>query len=185
MKNVLNRIAMGVGGVVIVALLLALVAPKAVHAIVSTLVTVANTSSNPVPVQDTKDNYITLSFNPDSQTFNEILPDGTVMSNYVVPSGEKFVITDISWITTCINFFGFTCNKSAGDSVLIALNTQNNPSYLSQASYSGGTPSTAAHSDSFKSGLVVSQLPTPIFLFGSVGNGEGFLSVIFRGYLVP
>jgi len=185
MKNMLRMVAIGISGVVIVALMLALAAPKAVHAIVSTLVTVANTTANPVPIQETKDNYITLSFNQDSQTFNEILPDGTVVSNYSVPSGEKFVITDISWVTTCFNGFGFTCNKSAGDSVLIALNTQNYPSYLSQAYYAGGTPLTAGKSDSFKSGLVVSQLPIPMFLFGSSGNGEGFLSVIFRGYLVP
>ena len=52
MKSWLKRIAMAIGGVVVAALLLALVAPKAVHAIVSTLVTVANTSSNPVPARD-------------------------------------------------------------------------------------------------------------------------------------
>lgn len=185
MKSVLKRVAMGVGGVVLAALLLSFASPKVVHAIVSTLVTVANTSSNPVPVQDTKDNYITLSFNQDSQTFSEILPDGTVVNNYAVPSGEKLVITDISWVTSCLSLFSFTCNKSAGDSVIIALNAPNYPSYLAQAYYAGGIPLTAGRSDSFKSGLVVSQLPIPMFLFGSSGSGEAFLSVIFHGYLVP
>ena len=40
-----------VGAVLFVAVVATLLAPKAVHAVVSTLVTVANTSSNPVPVQ--------------------------------------------------------------------------------------------------------------------------------------
>jgi hypothetical protein len=50
--NVLRRIAMAIGGTVAVALVIGLAAPKAVHALVSALVTVANTSSNPVPVSN-------------------------------------------------------------------------------------------------------------------------------------
>lgn len=51
MMNVLRRIAMAIGGTVVVALVIGLAAPKTVRAVVSALVTVANTSSNPVPVQ--------------------------------------------------------------------------------------------------------------------------------------
>ena len=40
---------MGVGGVVLAALILPLLAPKTVHAIAATLVQVTNTTSNPVP----------------------------------------------------------------------------------------------------------------------------------------
>lgn len=47
--NIVRRIVVGLAGVIVVALAIELAAPKAVHAIVSTLVTVANTSSNPVP----------------------------------------------------------------------------------------------------------------------------------------
>src|SRR5271154_3686295 len=161
MKNLAKRMVTVIGGVAIAAFLLTLAAPKAVHAIVSTLVTVANTTANPVPVDDAKGNYITLSFNPDAQTFNEVLPDGTVVSNYSVPSGEKFVITDVSWVTTCadLSLVGLSCYKSAGDSVFVELNTQSNPSYLSVAYYGGGNILAAGKSDSFKSGLVVSQLP--------------------------
>jgi hypothetical protein len=186
MKNLAKRMVTVIGGVTIAAFLLTLAAPKAVHAVVSTLVTVANTTADPVPVDDAKGNYITLSLNPGSQTFNEILPDGTVVSNYSVPSGEKFVITDISWIASCVNLFGIvTCNKSAGDAAIVALQVQNSVPYLSQAHYGGSDPLTAGNSDSFKSGLVVSQLPTPIFFDGASGNGEGFLSFTLRGYLVP
>jgi len=53
--NIMRRIVVGFGGVIVVALAIELAAPKAVHAIVSTLVTVANTSANPVPVTEGKD----------------------------------------------------------------------------------------------------------------------------------
>lgn len=47
--NVIRRMVVGLAGIVVVALAFSLVAPKAVHAIVSTLVTVTNGSGNPVP----------------------------------------------------------------------------------------------------------------------------------------
>ena len=53
--NVLRRIAMGIGGTVVVAVVMGLAAPKTVHALVSALVTVANTPANPVPVQEVKE----------------------------------------------------------------------------------------------------------------------------------
>jgi hypothetical protein len=53
--NLLRRIVVGIAGVVIVALALELVAPKAVHAVVATLVQVENTSANPVSVTNGTD----------------------------------------------------------------------------------------------------------------------------------
>ena len=50
--NVLRRIAMGIGGTVVVALALTLTVPRAAHAVLSALVTVTNTSANPVPTYD-------------------------------------------------------------------------------------------------------------------------------------
>lgn len=47
--NVIRKVVLGLAGVVVVAFVLELAAPKAVHAVVSTLVTVSNTSGNPVP----------------------------------------------------------------------------------------------------------------------------------------
>jgi len=51
MKEWIYRAGAGIAGVVFVASAMTLFAPKTVHAVVSALVTVANTSSNPVPVQ--------------------------------------------------------------------------------------------------------------------------------------
>lgn len=53
----LRRIAMGIGGTVMIALV-GLAAPKTVHAVVSALVTVANTSANPVLVQSVDDHAL-------------------------------------------------------------------------------------------------------------------------------
>jgi hypothetical protein len=53
--KIFKRFLMGIGTVVLLALSLQLVAPKAVHAVVSTLVTIANTPANPVPIRDVAD----------------------------------------------------------------------------------------------------------------------------------
>lgn len=51
--NVLRRIAMAISGTVVVALVLTLAVPRAAHAVLSALVTITNTASNPVPVRAT------------------------------------------------------------------------------------------------------------------------------------
>lgn len=53
--NVVRRIAMAIGGTVVVALVLALAVPSAAHAVLSALMTVANPSANPMPVRKVKD----------------------------------------------------------------------------------------------------------------------------------
>jgi hypothetical protein len=52
MTKWMRKALIGIGGLAILALLMALAAPKAVHAIVSTLVTVSNTAANPVPTHE-------------------------------------------------------------------------------------------------------------------------------------
>jgi len=189
--NVLRRIAMAIGGTVVVALVIGLAAPKTVHALVSALVTVANTSANPVPAQEVKEsraNFVTLSFN--GSGYDEILPDGS-RSAFAIPTGEQFVITDVNWITACETFFSTTCNKSAGDAVILVLGGGPNGfgPYMSQSIYASANGFsnflTAGRNDSLKSGLVVAQVPTPSILFGPSGNGENIGTVTLRGYLVP
>lgn len=51
--NIVRRIVVGLAGIVVVALAMELAAPKAVHALVSTLVTVSNGAGNPVSVTGT------------------------------------------------------------------------------------------------------------------------------------
>jgi hypothetical protein len=196
MLNVLRRIAMGIGGIVAVALISSLAAPRAAQAVVSALVTVANTAANPVPteaVKESRDNFISISFAPDiSSTYMEVSPDGTISSTpFSIPAGQRFVITDVNWITACENFFGITCNKSAGSAAILVLGSSASfefGSYMSQAIYAPAANSnflTAGRSDRLKSGLVVTQLPLPSILFGPSGDGETIVTVNLRGYLVP
>jgi hypothetical protein len=189
MMNVLKRIAMGIGGVVVVTLLLALAAPKAVHAIVSTLVTVVNTSSNPVVVQNVKQaegNYISLLYSNGS--YGRILPDGT-STPYAIPSGQDMVITDISWTTICENLFTITCNRSAGDAVLVQLGSGGDFApgvYNGQATYQNSSLFlVASGAESLKSGYIVSILPVPNIFGGPTGIGESILGLTLHGYLIP
>lgn len=188
MKTAVKRITMGIGGMVVAALLLALAAPKAVHAIVSTLVTVVNTSSNPVPVQNVKqsaDNFVTLNYN--GSTYDQVLPDGST-TPFSISSGQQFVITDVSWVTFCSHTF-VTCTKSVGDAVVVTLGSANAFSsgpFTSQATYVGnGFLATASSNVSLNSGIVVTQPPLPSILLGASGNGEEILTVTLHGYLVP
>ena len=189
MKKWIYKAAAGIAGVLFVASVMTLVAPKTVHALVSALVTVANTSANPVPAQEVKEsrsNFVTLSFN--GSGYDEVLPDGS-KSVFAVPTGQQFVITDVNWITACETFFSTTCNKSVGDAVILVLGASGPNGlgpYMSQAIYGeNGFLKTAGRNDSLKSGLVVAQVPTPSILFGPSGNGENILTVTLRGYLVP
>jgi len=198
-KKFLYKAGAGIAGVLFVALVMSLVAPKTVQAMVSALVTIANTSANPVPAQEVKEsraNFISVSFSQftiSTSTYHEVSPDGTVSSTpFTIPSGEQFVITDVNWITGCQNdsVAGATCNKSVGDAVVLVLggdSSGHSPgSYTSQSTYlHSGVFLTAGRSDSLKSGLVVTQLPTPSILFGPSGNGENIFAVTLRGYLVP
>jgi hypothetical protein len=158
-------------------------------------VNLANTQSNPVPVQTVKEsaaNFISVSISPEAggTTYNEVSQDGTVSSTpFTIPSGEQFVITDVNWIAVCISSFGLTCNKSAGDAVVLILGASSGgvPTgpYMSQATYvPSGAFVIAGRSDSLKSGLVVTQLPMPS-IFTSSGNGEVVLVANLRGYLAP
>lgn len=187
--NVLRRIVLGIAAVVVVALALELVAPKAVRAVSNLFITVTNTSANPVPVledRESRANFITLSFNVASGGYDEVLPDGS-KSAFVIPTGQQFVITDVNWMATCASLFGGPiCNKSAGDATALMLGSTDGMTapYMSRAIYAGGTGFlNAGASDSFKSGLVVKQLPAPSILAQT--NGEEILVVNLRGYLVP
>ncbi len=95
MKNWLKRIAMGIGGVVVAAMLLAVAAPKAVHAIVSTLVTIANTPSNPVPTLSVDNPAKTPFFA--TATWKDANSDQCLAEHFLaIPPGMTAVVQDVS-----------------------------------------------------------------------------------------
>jgi hypothetical protein len=83
MMDVVRRIVVGIAGVVLVALALELFAPKAVHAVVSTLVTVSNTSGNPVPTMavDTRNVNVVNTPNVNVNTLPAVQLSGTPSVN--------------------------------------------------------------------------------------------------------
>jgi hypothetical protein len=202
--KILQRFLMGLGTVLLLALSLQLVAPKAVHAVVSTLVTVANTASNPIPVEQTKQataNFVTLLYNSDNAAnqanppWIQINPDGS-REVFSLPAGQNFVITDLLWEVNCDGSQGGgPCATSSGTMVETELRTPSsftgiffNPpqtiGYISRASYATGILGlTAGAGESLRSGLVVSAMPVPyIYPYGRIG--EYIDRYTIQGYLV-
>jgi hypothetical protein len=187
--KMLRRFLIGLGTVLLLAVSLQIFAPKAVRAVVTTLVTVANTPANPVPIQQAKANYINLAYDVNNNGYEQLLADGTAAA-FTIPAGEKLVITDISWEVFCFSnpFGGATCNKSPGDATVITfggISAAPGGFYVAQAPYVNFTAGVfAGASDHFQSGYVTSQLPAPALLFGG-SPGESIFSTNIRGYLVP
>ncbi len=102
MTNILKKITMGLGGVFLAALLLAAAAPKTVRAVVSTLVTVANTAANPVPVDTTGDGRASIALvsgqqlNAPSTSGLQVFVNVNDLSTFIVPAGKRFMIEQVS-----------------------------------------------------------------------------------------
>ncbi|MHB8525838.1 MAG: hypothetical protein ACYDD2_06740 [Candidatus Acidiferrales bacterium] len=91
--NVLRRIAMAISGTVVVALVLTLAVPRAAHAVLSALVTITNTASNPVPTQAV-DNPALQSF--DGEGFCTFSGGDCTAGVFSVPIGMTAVVQDVS-----------------------------------------------------------------------------------------
>lgn len=106
MLNLLRRVLIGIGAAALVAMGLELVVPRAANAVVSALVTVANTTANPVPVQ-AADNRARLAIVlnsfvdlpsgvPDADSPFDGPPGGA----FTVPAGQRLVIETVSGFIT-------------------------------------------------------------------------------------
>ncbi len=92
----LQRFLMGLGTILLLALALQLVAPKAVHAVVSTLVTVANTATNPVPVHSVDSPAPLQTFEVVQACAATNVGDLCSSSLLDVPLGMTAVVQDVS-----------------------------------------------------------------------------------------
>ena len=103
MKKIVTRFLAGLGAILVLAISLQLFAPNAVHAVVSTLVTVANTGANPVITQ-AADNHartaVALQCLAIGNTGNEqtgcALTTGQTSTPFEVPAGQRLVIEYIN-----------------------------------------------------------------------------------------
>jgi hypothetical protein len=92
--NVLRKVLVGLGSIVAVALVLTLAAPKTVRAIVSTLVTVSNTASNPVPTVSTDASTAFV----EQGNCAAFVSNQCAASLYTVAAGQIAVIDSISGV---------------------------------------------------------------------------------------
>jgi hypothetical protein len=74
------------------------VAPKAAHAVIATLVQVTNTASNPVPadIDNSARHVVRLKLNGNGTTFNAALLDSSNSQPFVVPAGKRFVLEQVT-----------------------------------------------------------------------------------------
>lgn len=119
--NVVRRILVGLGSIVVVALVLALASPKTVHAIVSTLVTVSNTASNPVPTVSTD---ASTAFVEQGGCASFYLNTCT-SPMYTVGAGQIAVIDSVSGVCqidpgTAVAEFRLSYNSPSGSPMLLS-----------------------------------------------------------------
>lgn len=118
--NVIRKIMMGLGGVVVVALVLALALPKTVHAIVSTLVTVSNTPANPVSTLAADAATAFVAEGTCSLFTGVFSNDCHVSLIYTVPSGQIAVIDSLTGYCQL--------SSGSGEEAVVFLLSYNSPS---------------------------------------------------------
>jgi hypothetical protein len=95
--NLIKKISMFVGFVVLAAAIVSALAPKATHALVATLVQVANTPSNPVPTleQEAQSAFVVQGFcTPNLGGPAGLCDVGTL---YTVPAGKTAVLESLAY----------------------------------------------------------------------------------------
>jgi hypothetical protein len=97
MKLIQKSLA-GLGGIVLAAILLAALAPKATRGVAAALVQVTNTSANPVPNRDVDNGprqAVSLVASANTELADFQLADDRI-EDYVVPAGKRLVVEFIS-----------------------------------------------------------------------------------------
>jgi hypothetical protein len=93
-----KRLLMVAGAVALAGFFSVMLAPKAVHAVVSSLVTVSNTGANPVPTADVHQSAaqsVTLSCTSTYTSCFSLSPTGGTGAAYTVPTGQTLMVTDV------------------------------------------------------------------------------------------
>jgi hypothetical protein len=170
-----KNVSMAVGVVVLAALLLSVMAPKAVHAVTATMVQVVNTVSEPVPSEDIyrlPAKNIQLSCNASVNNCAIVEQNGTFDAStpWKVPSGMDFIVTDVE-----ISTFG------TGSTIQTNFNLEWTPPGGKTTGFGWTVLNNGTTVEyQFTNGIVLlaGSTPTPVF-----GSSVNFAYV--RGYLAP
>jgi len=176
-----RRLSVGLGSVALVASFLILVAPKAAHAVVASLVQVTNTSANPVPVNTPTHlgvplgSFVTLNCLTSGTTcssFRQIDASGNQAStDYTIPSGNTLIVTDVDWEAI---------GGTAGQFTFLNLLCSGGCAFVYQSRVVADAGQHASTADHLTSGVPLVYLPTVI-----VGPAVALTRLVLRGYLVP
>ncbi len=182
MRDIAKRLFTIVGGLTITALVLILAAPKTAHAIVSTLVTVANTTTNPVPTQAVDNPAKT----PFAASGSCSVSGNTCSASdfFAVPVGMTAVVQDVSGqcrispaglasIPPVNVAFGVDGGAPAGGAIWIGMNP--NPASFGETFLTFGRQATL---------YAVSTADAPAFLSFSDRQSDGDCQINASGYLV-
>lgn len=176
----LKSLLMGTGAVVLAGLVLALLAPQAVHAVVATAVQVVNTNANPAITEDTSrqaSQIVTIQCDislTDTATCIQILPNGSYgdphgqRGGYVVPANQYFVLKSMDTTIALPNY---------APDLYIVLSTPQVSESVAEI-----VPISQNGQISFASGIAVGPGMEVFPLTGSSGV-EG--QVTLHGYLTP
>jgi hypothetical protein len=169
---------MGVGGLALAGLLLM---PKAAHGVVATLVQVANTSANPVPVTIPTHlgvplgGLVTLNCLNSGTTcssFRQIDASGNqAATDYTIPAGQTLIVTDVEWEAV---------GGTAGRNSFLNLQCAGGCPFVFSSRTVADSAGIASTADHLTSGVPLVYLPTV-----SVGDAFALSYLIVRGYLVP
>jgi hypothetical protein len=179
--NIAKRVLMFLGFVVLVAAVVSVFAPKATHALVATLVQVANTSANPVPVNTPShlgvplSSFVTLNCLTSGTTcssFRQIDASGNqAATDYAIPAGQTLIVTDVDWEAI---------GGTAGQDTFLNLLCAGGCAFVFQSRVVADSGQHASTADHLTSGVPLVYLPTVI-----VGNAVALSTLRLRGYLVP
>ena len=99
--RIVGKAVSALGGILLAALLIAALAPKATLGIATALVRVANTAANPAMTQDTSkqvSQIVELTCGATAQKCTQLLPDAPLQSTaFAVPTGQTLVVTNIEF----------------------------------------------------------------------------------------
>jgi len=174
----LKSLLTGTGAVVLAGLVLALLAPKAVHAVVATAVQVVNTSASPAITEDTSrqaSQIVTIQcgLSDDIASCFQILPNGGFgdqhgqRGGYVVPANQYFILKTVD--TAFVN-------PTFSTNLVILLSTPQLLETVAEA-----VPISQNGQISFASGIVAAP---GMEVIPSAG-GEVYGEVTLHGYLTP
>lgn len=167
--------ALGVlGALVVIALLVAFVAPKKTHALVAALVQIV--PGNTTHLGQNESQFVSLVCFGGVANCQAVNPAGEASASaYAVPAGYTLIVTDYDWILEASKFV--PSGSPVGD-VLTTNNGQNVLLFSNTIADSNGLASVHEH---YSAGIRVASGAEIADLFSAAG--KGFAQV--QGYLVP